>query len=258
MGDTLEVSADGLGKILLEMGITMLHAGAPSRRVNLVLVRISNAYGFDSYQNISTRHLSISIQDAQGKTFSGARSKTSLPGVNFRVVSDISNLSLELAENPLPLKEVKEKLQVIKKKPHFPRLVILTAVSLAGASFCYLFGGDWTEMILAFGATFLGLFLKQELIRKSVNIYITTYLSSFLAAFVIALVWRFGFSIQVNQALATGVLFLVPGVPLVISFVDLLDGYILNGIDRGVNALMHAFGIAAGLASVLYLFEIPL
>lgn len=246
-----------LGRLLLEIGITLLHASAPTRRVNLILHRLAKAYGLEIHLNLSTRHLSISLQDIQGNSFTGGRSKASLPGVNFRVVSDLSVLSLEVAENPLPIAVVKERLQLIKKQPHYPRLLVLAVVSLAGSAFCYTFGGDVLEMGITFMATFCGLFLKQELVKRSVNTYLTTFFSAFMAALVIGIFWKIGVPTQLDQAFATSVLFLIPGVPLVLSFVDLLDGFILNGIDRGVNSLIHAFGIAAGLASVLYIFQIP-
>lgn len=247
-----------LGKLLLEMGITMLYAGAPTRRVNLIISRISNAYGFRIHADVSTRHLSISLQNRnEENVFSGGRSSPSLPGVNFQTVSELSNLSIELAENQIPLTALKAKFSLMQVIPHYSRWVILVAVSLAGSAFCYTFGGDFTAMEFTFLATFCGLFLKQELVKKKVNPYLVTYCSALLSAFVIAVCWKLGGTSQAEQAFATSVLFLVPGVPLIIAFVDLLDGFIMNGIDRGVNALIHAFGIAAGLASVLYLFKIP-
>jgi uncharacterized membrane protein YjjP (DUF1212 family) len=48
----------------------------------------------------------------------------------------------------------------------------------------------------------------------------------------------------------------VPGVPLIISFTDLVDGHIIIGIHRGINALMHAMAIAFGLALTLYLMNL--
>lgn len=247
-----------LGKLLLDMGISMIHAGAPTRRVSLILTRISKAYGFQVYSDLSTRHLSISMQNQQEeKVFSGGRSNPSLPGVNFWVVSDISNLSIELSENHISLEELNNAFKRIQNRSHYPRWLILLVVSFAGAAFCYTFGGDFVEMGITFLATFCGLFLKQVLVKNNLNIYIVTYFSALLAAFVIALCWKLEFTALPDHAFATSVLFLVPGVPLVISLVDLLDGYITNGLDRGVNALIHAFGIASGLASVLYIFKIP-
>jgi uncharacterized membrane protein YjjP (DUF1212 family) len=46
------------------------------------------------------------------------------------------------------------------------------------------------------------------------------------------------------------VLFLVPGVPLINSVTDLMDGNIQNGMVRAMNGLMIAFSIAMGLFAV--------
>ncbi|GAA0880599.1 threonine/serine exporter family protein [Algoriphagus jejuensis] len=247
-----------LGKLLLNMGMTMLHAGAPTRRVSMVLDRVSTAYGYRIYSDLGTRHLSVSIRDREGaNAFSGGRGKPALPGVNFRVVSEVSNLSLDLETVPKPLAEAKAELLMIQSLPHYSRWLILLVVSLAGSAFCYTFGGDYKEMGSAFFATFCGLFLKQELLKKGMNSYVITFLSALLSALAVMLCWQVGLLEEMGQAFATSVLYLIPGVPLIIAFVDLLDGYILNGIDRGVNSLIHAFAIAAGLATVLYVFNIP-
>jgi uncharacterized membrane protein YjjP (DUF1212 family) len=75
------------------------------------------------------------------------------------------------------------------------------------------------------------------------------------AAAFTAAAFKLGLGNEVEHALSTCVLFLVPGVPLINCLTDLVDGYIINGIDRGVNALMHAMAIAFGLALALYLFS---
>jgi len=246
-----------LGKLLLNIGMTLLHSGAPTRRVSLILDRVSAAYGYRVYADLSTRHLSVSIREREGtNVFSGGRSKPSLPGVNFRTVSEISSLSLELENIQKPLLEVRDDLLQIQGRPHFSRWLVLLVVSLAGSAFCYTFGGGIGEMGITFLATFCGLFLKQQLVKQGMNAYVITYLSTLVSALTIVFCWKIGVVDQPGQAFATSVLYLVPGVPLIIAFVDLLDGFILNGIDRGVNALIHAFGIAAGLASVLYLFNV--
>jgi uncharacterized membrane protein YjjP (DUF1212 family) len=61
---------------------------------------------------------------------------------------------------------------------------------------------------------------------------------------------------KLDHAFATSILFLIPGVPLINSVIDLMDGYIINGIDRGINALIHAFAIAAGLATIILIFKV--
>ncbi len=253
-----EDEAFWLGKLLLNMGMSLLHAGAPTRRVSMILNRVSEVYGYKIYSDLGTRHITVSIRDRVGaNVFSGGRSKPSLPGVNFRLVSEISNLSLDLEEDRQPAKEAREKLLQIQSHVHYPRWLVLFVVSLAGSAFCYTFGGSVREMGSTFLATFCGLFLKQELVKKGMNSYVITFLSALVSALVIELCWKVGLLKELGEAFATSVLYLIPGVPLIIAFVDLLDGYILNGLDRGVNALIQAFAIAAGLATALYVFNNP-
>ena len=57
------------------------------------------------------------------------------------------------------------------------------------------------------------------------------------------------------HAFSTSVLFLIPGVPMMNSFSDLIDGNILNGITRGVNVLIIAFAIALGLLMGLLIYN---
>jgi uncharacterized membrane protein YjjP (DUF1212 family) len=173
------------------------------------------------------------------------------------LVSDISDLSLRVKEERPSLEQLESSIKALSSEGRYPRFFVLSVVSLAGAAFCFTFGGNWLAMILTFLATFAGLFGRQELIKLKVNPYITTYLSAFSASSVVGLFWLSGISGSYEQALATSVLFLIPGVPLVIAFVDFLGGYILTGIERVGNALLHAFSISAGLASAIYLFKIP-
>jgi len=49
------------------------------------------------------------------------------------------------------------------------------------------------------------------------------------------------------------VLLLVPGVPLINGVKDLINGYPMNGLARGVNALVIVLCIAVGLSFALWL-----
>jgi uncharacterized membrane protein YjjP (DUF1212 family) len=58
-----------------------------------------------------------------------------------------------------------------------------------------------------------------------------------------------------EHSFATSVLFLVPGVPFINAFTDLIDGNILNGLVRGMNGLLIAFMIALGLLCAMYIYQ---
>jgi len=67
---------------------------------------------------------------------------------------------------------------------------------------------------------------------------------------------KLGIGAHPELAFATSVLFLVPGVPLINSFTDLIDGNISIGIVRGTNGLLVAFSIALGLLAAMVVFKI--
>ena len=75
--------------------------------------------------------------------------------------------------------------------------------------------------------------------------------SLFAGTFVIA-----GLNINFEHAFATSVLFLIPGVPLINFITDLIDGNILNGLVRGISALMFALAIALGLLTVMLIYNL--
>jgi uncharacterized membrane protein YjjP (DUF1212 family) len=59
-----------------------------------------------------------------------------------------------------------------------------------------------------------------------------------------------------EPAFATSVLFLIPGVPLINAFSDLIDGNLNNGLIRGINGFIISFTIALGLLTSMAVFKI--
>lgn len=252
------VDASEWGYVFLRAGIALLDAGAASGRIVTNVTRMAAAYGFQAHVNLSTRYISITLQTHSGDIhFTGSQTMTALPGVNFKVIAAISQLSWNVTQRPVTLNEVNRELDNILELPRYNRFLIITLVGLAGVSFCYTFGGDSIEMVITFVATVTGLFLKQELSHRKFNPYLVTYFSAAMASFVIGVCWKLEIGSRLDHAFATSTLFLMPGVPLINSIMDLIDGYIINGVDRGINGSIHAFAIAAGLATILHLFQFP-
>ena len=71
-----------------------------------------------------------------------------------------------MPEKNMNLKEIQDELLRLKSLPSYPRLLVLTLVSLAGSAFCNIIGGGWIEMLVTFVATSIGLFTRQWFILK--------------------------------------------------------------------------------------------
>ena len=114
-----------------------------------------------------------------------------------------------------------------------------------------LFGGDLVSALFVFLGTFCGFLLRQELNRRHVYHYLTVVLSAFVASFVVGLGAKFGYEEFPKIALSASVLYLIPGVPFINGMMDILDGYVLNGISRLLTAVMIVVSITVGLSVTL-------
>ena len=130
--------------------------------------------------------------------------------------------------------------------------LLLLLVSLANASFCRLFSGDPMAMATVFIATFIGFLVKQILVRRHMDIRLTVLFCSFLSAMIAAAGSLLGIGGTPEIAVATSVLYLVPGIPFINSFCDLLDRHYLCAFGRAMNAVMLlcclSLGLCAGMA----------
>lgn len=238
------------GNVLLDIGAALMSSGASTHRTRITLERIAKGFGFGIELFISNRALMLTVIEKENQHFFSRLKRISPHGVNFRVVSGISHASWNVLENNWTVSQLEQELIRLKALPHYPRILVLVMVGIAGSAFCNIFGGGIPEMLVAFIATFIGLFVRQESLKKSFNPYLSVYFAAFAASFIAVLAEYFKIGTQPDTAIATSVLFLVPGIPLINSVTDLLDGNIQNGWVRAINGLMIAFSIAMGIFTV--------
>lgn len=241
---------------LLEIGSLLMSSGASTGRIRVIINRISQALGYNPELMITHRAIILTLTDDDGDETSFSRIKRISPhGVNFTMVSGLSHLSWNVSEKKWGLTKVEEEIERLKSIPHYPRPLILAFIGLADASFCYLFGGGWKEMIITFIATVFGLFVRQEIMKRKYNPYIAIYMGASIAAIVASASAYLPYEIDTHIALATCVLYLIPGIPLINSITDLIDGNILNGVVRGTNCILISFAIALGLLTASLIFN---
>jgi uncharacterized membrane protein YjjP (DUF1212 family) len=243
-------------EMLLDVGTLLMSSGASTGRIRTTVNRIAEALGYDVELLITSRSLMLTVTEENGTDYTSSVRRTPPHGVNFKIVSGISRMSWKVIEDKLTVKQINLEINRLTALPHYPRLVILSLVSLAGASFCRLFGGEGYELLVTFIATFFGLYIRQEAVKKRFNPYLAIVFASFAASMISGLSVKLGIGDTPEHALATSVLFLIPGVPLINSLTDLIDGNTLNGIVRGINGFIMAFAIALGLMFAMQIFGI--
>jgi len=244
------------GTVLLEIGSLLMSSGASTGRIRVTINRIAEGMGLKSHLLITDRAVMLSLSnDAENEMFTSL--KRTLPhGVNFKLVSGISRMSWRIVNEQWSVNQIIDDLARLKALPHFSRWIVLTFVALAGASFCRLFGGGFIEMLVAFIATFVGLFVRQEAHKRNYNIYLCIVFASFAATLIAGASVYYGIGKSAEEAFATSVLFLIPGIPLINALTDMIDGNISAGMARVIHGLIIAFAIALGMFLSMLIYNI--
>ncbi len=232
----------------------MLGAGVHTSRVVRNSKRIGEALGVgvSIYTSQKTATLTVSVPGSSQRD----TRVVDIPAypISFEWNADLSALSWAAFDKKMSLEEIRGRFDEIVSKPKMNPVFVLLMVGLANASFCRLFGGDIWAMLITFTATLIGFFTRQHLTKKKVNHYIVFVISAFVASLCASTALSLGIE-TAEIALATSVLYLVPGVPLINGVIDITDGHIQIGISRLVNALMLIVCIAIGMSATLMLVK---
>jgi uncharacterized membrane protein YjjP (DUF1212 family) len=242
--------AQEVGGILLNVGAALMSSGASTHRTRLTLERLASALGFKIELLITQRALVVTVIDKDNDLFFSRLKRTSPHHINFKIVSGISRMSWKVLEENWTLNQIVVEMRRLKKIPQYPQWLVLTTVGLAGSAFCHIFGGGIIEMIVAFVATFAGLFVRHWAVKKKFNPYVSVYFAALTASLIAGFAELYNIGNQPEAAFSTAVLFLVPGIPLINSVTDMMDGNIQNGMVRMMNGLIIALAIAMGIFTV--------
>ena len=236
-----------------EYATYLLGSGVHTSRVIRNSQRIGTSQGVDIQLSSFQRSTILTVRDeASGEAVTRVVRIPALP-VSFERNSDLSALSWDALDEELPLDEVRRRFRELIDKPRMDPVFVLLTVGLANASFCRLFGGDWTAVGIVFTATLVGFAARQRMQAHGVNHYLIFIIAAFMASLCASVALRFDCTAEI--ALATSPLFLVPGVPLINGVIDIVEGHILIGFSRLINALLLIICIAVGLAATLLMVK---
>lgn len=242
-----------IAKFIAEYSSHLMGCGVHTSRVIRNSKRIGESFGVDVKISVFQKNIILSLFDRNTREAYSEVVDIQASSISFEHNSELSALSWEAYDMHLSLEELRRKYDRIISAPRMDPLFTLILVGLANASFCKLFGGDWCSVGIVFSATIVGFFLKQQMQHKKFNHYVTFIASAFVASLCASTALIFDTTAEI--ALATSVLFLIPGVPLINGVIDIVEGYILTGCARLIDALLLVICIAVGLSFTLLLFK---
>lgn len=244
--------------LLLWTGQLLMQSGADSNRLERNLRRVTQFMGIKlEKMHMHITYTTLMITVSEGKKSFTKSQKCTRHAVNMTVISAISRLSVKVTREAYTINEYRSEIERISKiTHHYSRWFTIVAIGFGCGAFCQLLGGDWASSGFAVVASATALFVRQELFKRKINLYMTVAASAFTATLISGLLAYTRWSIDPHFALLSSVLFLIPGVPLINSLDDMVDGYTMVGLTRAIIGSMVVGAIAFGMIMAMNILSI--
>ncbi|SHG09636.1 threonine/serine exporter family protein [Dysgonomonas macrotermitis] len=242
------ITARRFADLILDMGTFLLASGAHSGRVNSNIRRIALAWGFTVSFHPSFKGLLVTVQNSRDEKDTITLFKESPTHiVHLEVLTRVSHLSWKVYEQGMTIEETEKAFQEIKQMPHYNHWLVAVVVGFACAGLCLFSFGDWQNAIVTWLAAFVGSLVRYKVASLNFNSMISIGFAAFVTTTITGLGSVNGIGIHPEAAMATGVLYLIPGVPLVNGVIDLIEGYLSSAVNRYLFAGFILLCIAAGM-----------
>ena len=233
----------------VQVALLLLQHGAESTVVVQMAQRLGVALGVESVECALTANAIVLTTLSDEHCITTTR-KNSDKGINMQMVTDVQRIVIAVEHKLYDLEMAQQKLNRLKPLK-YPPILVVGMIGLSCASFAHLSGGDWVICVITFFASALGMFVRQALSKRHYNPLIVFAMTSFVASLISGLSLKYQWGNDPQVALASSVLLLVPGFPLINSLADILKGYINMGIGRWTIATILTFGACLGIVFAL-------
>ena len=257
-----EIGADASLKeiclFLSEYSAWLLGSGATSIRLEKNVRRMAESMGCHAEMTILPRHIHMTVflpDHSDSYTYIIATHPMPL---NYDINTQLSRLSWSMADDHLTLKETQEKFEKIIKTPPANKYLVLFLASCANAAFCRLFTGDWAAVGVVFLSTLIGFYLRQVMTAHKVDVRLVFIICAFISSILASTATLFSFGHTPDIAVGTSVLYLIPGIPFLNSFSDLLNGHYICAFGRFVHAVVLTCCLSLGLCGGMLLMNLSM
>lgn len=238
---------------LLDIGESMLIAGAEISRVEDTIMRICRAYHASRAEVFTiTTVIILTVGFANEHEYTSMRQVGEYK-VDLEYLNDLNAFSRHICKNPPALDELVRGYKRIEKKPYSEYIRFFTHALLA-FSFSLYSGGSAVDSVIS---AVIGIMLAAVMgffERLGVNKILKVFCASFFSGAMAALFIIIGLGDSVDNIIIGNVMSLVPGLALTNSVRDMINEDIVSGLMRFSESLFIAVAIAAGFAMSLLFF----
>lgn len=243
-----EINHEKILNFAVHIGELMLKSGAETYRVEDTITRILEFHNFHSVDTfVIPTGIMVTIE---GETFSLATKVVRVKNRSTRLdrVERLNQLSRDYVGKLITIDEGYAILSEIENTSSYHYLTVILWIGISCSFFAIMFNANLLEFILSF---FVGLvvgFLQYRLGRKQIiNFFVLFICSLFLGFTVMFCQFIFKDAIEVEPIVIGCIMPLLPGVAFTTAVRDAISDELISGIARGVEAILMAIALAAGI-----------
>lgn len=247
--------------LVTDLGYELAMAGAETFRVEESIQRVMAAYGVDAEVFAIPNYLMVSITDDQGKPITRMR-RIGSHGNNLDAVEKYSSLSRAFCNcRPDPVEGKKWFAIVRQKLCSYSLSMQYVGFFMGAAGHALFFGGSWMDFFCSGICGMLVGFVNQYFEKRKANPFFSTIAGAFLMALLAYGMGALGITHNPDAVTIGALMILVPGLLFTNAMRDIIYGDTNSGINRCVQVILIAMGIALGTASAWriasFLWETP-
>jgi len=239
----------------VEAGKIILENGGETYRVEETINLICQAYNIknaDSY--VTPTGIMFSAEDEMGNNLSIIK-RIKYRTINLEKVSMVNELSRRVQNKILSTQEFEKELEKISSSKSYSTLVLVISSSLAAFFFTLLFKGSIYDALVSL---IIGAVLRININFSSnydVNDFFINVIGGIITS-LIALIFCSQFKVlSLDKIMIGSIMPLVPGVALINSIRDTIEGDLVSGLARALEATLIALAIAVGTGIVIKLWS---
>ena len=244
------MQANNAIKMAVMAGEIMLESGAETARVEDTMIRLMEANGYQNAESFcTTTGIFASGFTPDGEQVSMIRRVKDREN-NFEKIALVNDLSRAVADGKHNVSSAIRQLEKISAIKPYPFMVRLLGSCVASFCFAYMFGGTFLDALASLCAVGIMKVAVIHLERKRIVAVLYTITGAMIAALLSLLLVNFAFGMRVEYVVVGAIMPLLPGVALTNAIRDILEGNMLAGAARTLEALLTAIAIAAGVGTV--------
>jgi uncharacterized membrane protein YjjP (DUF1212 family) len=244
-------------QLCMEAGQVMLSCGAETSRVEDTIQRLAMASGVDRVESFVTpTGLFIMVESGDASLTQLARIKEMT--IDLNKVSIVNDISRKYSRGECTIEEAIACIQAIGSAAHpYPNWLRQLCAGISGASFTWLFGGRFEDLLPGAISAILANALA-EIPETRIPRFLSVFTGALGGSLLGILLLKFGIGEHIRPVILGAIIPLLPGLAITNAIRDLMAGDLLAGVARSGEATLTSISIAVAVVIALSLLGVPI